>query len=211
MTLNHWIRSVLDLSAERVYWDCCHSDSRSLVMKESFSMCLPPWEGEDHFWQLEYFFLNLQLPSESQCVQWNSEQQLSSCTPYWNLVVSEGLFVLRSGCELVVCFRGFHGLELHSSWRKCHCRAKSAGALWDAKSLLCYFLLIQVVFPKYKVKEVIVCPFFHLPMQVSCNWQECWILPVSHFCWHGREMEGSEMEPYIPLHLPSEGKVICEH
>jgi len=43
-------------------------------MRESFSTCLPPWEGEDHHWQLEDFFLNLQLPSELQCVQLNSEQ-----------------------------------------------------------------------------------------------------------------------------------------
>lgn len=76
--------------------------------------------------------------------------------------------------------------------------------------VLCYFLLIQVVFSKYKVKEITVCSFLHLPMQVSCSQQEHSILSVSHSCLHERETEGSEMEPYVPLHLHSEGKVICE-
>lgn len=81
---------------------------------------------------------------------------------------------------------------------------------FEMLSLLCYFLLIQVVLSKYKVTEITVCPFLHLPMQVSCSQQEHWILPVSLSCLHERETEGTEMEPYIPLHLHSEGKVTCE-
>lgn len=81
-------------------------------MRESFSMCLPPWEGgEDDCWQLEDFFFNLQLYLGFQRV--HLEQQFSSCRRYRNLVLSEDLFVLRFGCELMICFRGFSGLP---SW-----------------------------------------------------------------------------------------------
>lgn len=123
---------------------------------------------------------------------------LPSWRLYWNLGLSEGLFVLGSGHELTVWFRGFSGLELPSWWRKCHCCAKSAGALWDAKSLLHSFLLIQVVFSKYKVKEITVCSFLHLSMQVSCNWQERWNLPVSDCCLLGK-WDGTVHPSAFPL------------
>lgn len=164
LTLSHWIRSVLDLSAEKMFWDCCHSD-RSLEMRECFSMCLPPWKGgEDHHWQLVNFLLNLPLPSGLQCVQLNSEEPLSSCRPYGNPALSEGLFVLRSGCELMVWFRGFGGLELPSWWRKCQSCAKSAGALWDAKSLLsATFCWSRWSFLSTKSKKLLFAPSFISP------------------------------------------------